>query len=135
MCISPIIIIVIQDHSVDKLFNGCLVEMPTILYSLFHKVVSTTSSPIGVEGGGKPQSGRTFQFKKIICPNGFNSGCFELHISQNVATSMPSLTSQSCGDSLPAVCLAGQVGAIYKPPKHPWTPDRSVNEASVKVNR
>ena len=25
---------------------------------------------------------------------------------------MPSLTSQSCSDSLPAVCLAGQVGAI-----------------------
>ena len=26
--------------------------MPTILDSLFHKVVNTTSSPIGVEGGG-----------------------------------------------------------------------------------
>ena len=31
------------------------------------------------------------------------------YISQNVATLMPNLTSQSCGDSLPAVCLAGQV--------------------------
>ena len=28
---------------------------------------------------------------------------------------MPSLTSQSCGDSLLAVYLAGQVGAIYRP--------------------
>ena len=36
---------------------------------------------------------------------------------------MPSLTSQSCGDSLPAVCLAGKVVAIYRPPKHPWMPD------------
>ena len=56
---------VIQDHSVDGLFNGWLVEMPTILDSLFHKVVNTTSSPIGVGGGGEPQSGGTFQFKKM----------------------------------------------------------------------
>ena len=41
------------------------------------------------------------------------------HISQNVATSMPSLTSQSRSDFLSAVCLARQVGAIYRPPKHP----------------
>ena len=73
--------------------------------------------------------------KTVLWPNGFNSGCFQLHMSQNVATSMPSLTSQSCGDSLPAVCLAGQVGAIYRPPKHQWMPDRPVNEASVKVDR
>ena len=76
----------------------------------------------------------TFRFKQFIWPNGINSGCFRLHISQNVATSMPSLTSQSCGDSLPAVCLAGQVEAIYRPPKHQWMPDRSVNETSVKVD-
>ena len=52
-----------------------------------------------------------------------------------VATSMPSLTSQYCSDSLLAVCLAMQVGAIYRPPKHhPWMPDKPVNEASVKVD-
>ena len=51
--------------------------------------------------------------KKIMWPNGINSGCFQLHLSKNVATLMLSLTSQSCGDSLLAVCLAGQVGAIY----------------------
>ena len=55
-------------------------------------------------------------------------------MSQNVATLIPSLTIQSCGDSLLAVCLARQVGAIYRPPKHPWMPDRPVNEASVKVD-
>ena len=44
--------------------------------------------------------------KTVLWPNGFNSGYFELHMSQNVATSMPSLTSQPCGDSLPAICLA-----------------------------
>ena len=72
--------------------------------------------------------------KTFLWPNGFNSGCFQLHTSQNVATSMSSLTSQSCGDSLLAVCLARQVGAIYRPPKHRWTPDRTVNEALVKVD-
>ena len=49
-------------------------------------------------------------------------------------TSMPSLIRQSCGDSLPAVSQGGQVGAIYRSPEHPWTPDRSMNEASVKVD-
>ena len=59
---------------------------------------------------------------------------FGFAFSQNVATSMPSLTSQSCSDSLSAVCLEGQVGAIYRPPEHRWMPDRPVNEASVKVD-
>ena len=56
--------------------------------------------------------------KTVLRPNGFNSGCFQLHMSQNVATLMPSLTSQLCDDSLLAVCLAGQVGGIYRPPEH-----------------
>ena len=77
----------------------------------------------------------TSDTKTVLCPNGFNSGYFQLHMSQNVATSMPSLTSQSCSDSLPAVCLAGQVGAIHRPPEHPWMPDRPMNEASVKADR
>ena len=52
----------------------------------------------------------------------------------NVPTLMPSLTSQSCSDFLLAVCLAGQVAAIYGPPEHLWMPDRPVNEASVKAD-
>ena len=72
---------------------------------------------------------------KIIWPNGINSGCFRLHMSQNVATSMPSLTGQSCGDSLPAVCLAGKVGAIYRTPELLWMPDKPMNEVSMKVER
>ena len=75
-----------------------------------------------------------FNTKTFLWPNGFNSGRFQIHMSQNVATSMPSLTSQSCSDSLPAVCLAGQVGAIYRSREHPWMPDRPVNEASIKVD-
>ena len=73
--------------------------------------------------------------KTFLWPNGFNSGCFQLHTSQNVATSMPSLTSQSCGDSLPSVCLARQVEAINRLPEHLWMPDRPMNKASVKADR
>ena len=40
--------------------------MPTILDSLFHKVINTTNSPIGVGGGGEPQSGGTFQYKSFL---------------------------------------------------------------------
>ena len=94
--------------------------MPTILDSLFHKVVDTTSSPIGVEVG-EPRSGGGHEVvgpsnsKNFIWPNGINSGYFQLHITQNVAISMSSLTSQSCSDSMPAVCLAGQIETIYRP--------------------
>ena len=110
--------------------------MPAILDSLFHKVVNTTSTPIGVEGGvvGSHEVAGSSDTKTFLWPNGFNSGCFQLHTSQNVAKSMPSLTNQSCGDSLPSVCLAGKVEVINKPPEHPWTPDRPVNEASVKAD-
>ena len=112
--------------------------MPAILDSLFHKVVNTTSTPIGVEGGGwwvamKWQGvpvQKLFYGQMASIQAVFSSTRFK-----NVATLMPSLTSQSCGDSLPSVCLAGQVEAINRPPEHPWMPDRPVNEASVKADR
>ena len=106
--------------------------MPAILDSLFHKVADTTSTPIGVEGSHEVVG--SSGIKTFLWPNGFNSGCFQLHTSQNVATLMLSLTSQSCGDSLPSVCLAGKAEAINRPPEHPWMPDRPVNEASVKAD-
>ena len=84
---------------------------------------------------GSHEVAGTSDTKTVLWPNGFKSGCFQLHMSQNVATSMPSLTSQSCGDSLLAVCLAREVGAIYRRPEHQWMPDRPVNAASVKVDR
>ena len=77
----------------------------------------------------------TFNTKAFLWPNGFDSGCFQLHMSQNVATLMPSFTSQSCRDSLPAVCLARQARAIYRPPEHPCMPDRPMNEVPVKADR
>ena len=73
------------------------------------------------DGGSHKEVGPS-NAKKFIWPNGINSGCFQLNISQNVATSMPSLTGQSCGDSRPADCLFRQVGAIYKAPEHLWMP-------------
>ena len=47
---------------------------------------------------------------------------------------MPSLTSQSCGDSLPAVCLAGKSEPFTDHPA-PMDAGQAVNEASVKVDR
>ena len=37
-------------------------------------------------------------------------------------------------NNLLAVCLVGQVEAIYRPPEYPWTPDRPVKEALVKAD-
>ena len=59
---------------------------------------------------------------------------FQPHISQNVAKSMPSLTSQSCGNSMPAVCLSRQDGSIYRPPRHSWMLDRLKKTSSVKAD-
>ena len=46
--------------------------MPTILDSLFLKVVNYTSSPIEIKGGGGegPQSGETFQIKNVYIAKG-----------------------------------------------------------------
>ena len=44
--------IVTQCLSVGQLFNGQLAELPAILDSLFSGLVNTTSTSIGVEGGG-----------------------------------------------------------------------------------
>ena len=65
---------------------------------------------------GSHEVAGTSDTKTFLWPNGFNSGCFQLHTSQNVATSMLILTRQSCSDSLPAICLAGQVGAFTDHP-------------------
>ena len=66
--------------------------MPTILDGLFHKLVNTTSSPIGVEGGGVVGSHKVAgpsNSRNIIWSNDINSGCFQLHMSQNVADQCP----------------------------------------------
>ena len=126
------------NHGTMELSYSHLVEMPAILDNLFQKLINTTNSPIEVEGGRKAtkwQDLRTQPFYGQIMMASI-SGCFQLHMSQNVATSMCNLTSQSFVDSLPAVCLAGKVWAIYRSAEHPWTPDcRPVNEASVKAVR
>ena len=69
--------------------------------------------------------------KIFIWPNGIYLGCFQLYISLNVAKSMPSLTSQSCGDILPAVCLSRQDEAI----RALLMSDRLKKEDLVKADR
>ena len=78
-----------------------------------HKVVGTSNS-------------------KIYAQNGINLGCFKLHISQNVAKSMASLTSQSCGDSIQTVFLSRQDGTIIDHPSILGC-HRLKNEALVKA--
>ena len=56
------------------------------------------------------------------------------HITKNVPNSMPSLTSQSCDDPLPAFCLFRQDGAIYRISRHSQTSDRLKKETSVKAD-
>ena len=120
--------IVIQDHSVDRLFN---------VYSLFHKVLSwchKQSCRIGGWGWWGANKWMTPPIQKILYGQVALIQTIFSSTSHNVAASMPDLTSQSCDDSLPVVCLAEQGGAIYRPPKHLLTPDRPVNEAPVKID-
>ena len=89
----------------NGLFNGYLAEIPAF-YSFIYQLVKF------YRGGGWSRSDGQLQFKKIIWPNDINSGCSYFHISQNVATLMPSLASQSSSNSLLAACLAKQVGVV-----------------------
>ena len=94
-----------------------VVELPTILNSLFCKVVNTTSTPLGVEdsGGGELQNGELFQFKNFTWPNGINSGCFQTHMSQNEAIYAQS--RQPVMRWFPAGCLPVQQTAFWQPCK------------------
>ena len=49
-------------------------------------------------------------YSKNIWPYGIDSGCFQLHAC--ITKLKPSLTRQSCGDSMPDVCFSRQDGAI-----------------------
>ena len=64
------------------------------------------------------------------------AGCFEFYISQNVnaVKFMPSLISQLCSDSLPAVCLSRQDGTIHRPAELSQMSDRLKKETSVKAD-
>ena len=58
MCESLILGHNLVFRSCDIMVGFC--KSVHILDSLCHKVVNTTSTPIGVEGYGAPESGRTF---------------------------------------------------------------------------
>ena len=93
--------------------------MPAILDSLFYKVVNTTSTPVGVDSGGwwGAMKWQDLLIQKFLYGQmaSIQAVFSSPYVSQNLATSMPSLTSHSCGDSLPAVSLARQVGATRAP--------------------
>ena len=78
---------------------------------------NSTSTPIKV-GGRRMEDSHKVAGSSDSKPNGINSGCFEIHISQYVATSMLSPTSQLCGDSPLAVYLCRKHGDIYRPLEH-----------------
>ena len=63
----------------DSSMDIYVVEMPAILDSLFHKVVNTTSSQVRSHKVAGPSDTKT-----ILWPTGFNSGRFQLYMSQNV---------------------------------------------------
>ena len=69
---------------------------------------------------------------KNVYTNGNNSGCFKLHISQNVAKFMPSHIIHLCGNFLLAVYLSKEDGAIFIPHKLSKMSDRLKKGASVK---
>ena len=89
--------------------------MPAILDSLFHKVINTTSTPIGGVAGSHEVVGGSDL--KILYSHTVSIQAVFGHISQNVAKSMPSLTSWLCGDFLLAAYLFRQDGAICKLPR------------------
>ena len=59
---------------------------PFQIRSLFSRLIDTTSTPIGVVGGGQwvTMEWQEVPIKKINGSNCINQGYFELHISQNV---------------------------------------------------
>ena len=81
VCISPLI------YSNPRPYSGWTLqsEMPAILDSLLHKVVNTTSIPIGVEGGGggEPRSGGKFRYKNFFMANWLQFRLFSTpHVSK-----------------------------------------------------
>ena len=99
-----------------QLLNGQLAELPAILDSLFSGLVNTTSTSIRVECGGwwgshKLAGSSDFksELSQIVSIEALLSSTY---VSQSVAKSMANVTSQSCGDLQPAVCLSRQDGAI-----------------------
>ena len=108
--------------------------MPTILDSLFHKVVNTASSPIRVEGGGWWGTTKWWDLpiQKLFMAKWLQFRLFSAPHVTKCSYIVLNLTSQYCSDSLIAVCLAGQVEAIYRPPRHPKIPDRPMNKGLSK---
>ena len=126
--------------SVDQLHNESLTEFPTILDSLFHKIVNLQALLYVARGWwvamkwwvyshevvGSSES-KLFYAQTVSIQAVVSSTYYKIYIAKFMA----SFTSQLCGDSLLAIFLSRQDEAIYKPPEHSWASDRLKNEASV----
>ena len=78
---------------------------------------------------------RSFQFKNFYVAKWHQLRLSAPHITKiNAAKSMPILTSQLCGDLLPAACLSMQDRATYRLPEHSQMSDRLKKEALVKTD-
>ena len=71
-----------------------------------------------MESGGQPQSSKKILHQNLKWQKGKNWHPFQLHISHKAAKSMANLTSQSCSDLQPAVCLPSGDGAIQRSSEH-----------------
>ena len=58
---------------------------------------------------------------------------FQCHITHKTAKSLANLTSQSCGDLKPAVCLSREDAAIQRAPEHLWMSNKPQKQARAKA--
>ena len=96
VCISPLIYMAAQGHSVDLLFNGWLAELPTMLDSFHQLINAINGSSMSKFFNGQMTSIEATVLKSTV------ANC----------KSISSLTSKLCGDSLLTVYLVRQDEAI-----------------------
>ena len=108
VCMSPLI------YSNPRSFSGCTLQLIASWNAhYFRKFISQGSQyhKHSYRGGGWGCLGamkwQELPIQKLLWPNGFNSGCFQLHISQNVARLMPMESHQPVLWWFPAGCLPG----------------------------
>ena len=89
--------------------DSCVADFRYIVYFLAYSIPQAFL--LGAEGGDSHKVAGSSDFKTEQSQM-VSIEALELHISQNVAKSMADVTSQSCGNLQPAVCLSRQDGAI-----------------------
>ena len=122
-CRHTVSSLIFHHHSMDRYISRLTVHVYAICHKLNSLVLLRPHSQAclmntGVQkvfkmaGGGLPWSGEGFHVKNLNGQKGLGLFWNQLNMSENVAKSMFSLTSQSCSDSLLAVCRSRQDGLI-----------------------